>query len=68
MYDFSDVDWVGCVDDMKSTSGATFYLGGCVVSSSSKKQPIVSLSTSEAEYIVAANCCSQVLWMKQMLS
>jgi hypothetical protein len=46
---FTDVDWVGCVDDMKSTSGATFFLGGCLVSWSSKKQSTVSLSTAEAE-------------------
>jgi hypothetical protein len=68
LYAFTDVDWAGCVDDRKSTSGATFYLGGCLVSWSSKKQSTVSLSTAEAEYIAAANCCTQVLWMKQMLS
>ena len=34
---------------------------------SSKKQNCVSLSTAEAEYIAAANCCSQLIWMKRML-
>ena len=68
LYDFTDADWVGCVDDRKSTSGATFYLGGCLVSWSSKKQSTISLSTAEAEYIGAANCCTQVLWMKEMLA
>jgi hypothetical protein len=37
LYAFTDADWAGCVDDMKSTSGATFFLGGCLVSWSSKK-------------------------------
>ena len=32
-----------------------------------KKQSSVNLSTDEAEYIVAAACCTQVLWMKQTL-
>ena len=64
---YSDVDWAGCVDDRKSTSGTTFFLGGCLVSSSSKKQSSVSLSTAEAEYIAAAACCTQILWMKQTL-
>ena len=32
-----------------------------------KKQTYVSLSTSEAKYIVAAACCTQVMWMKQTL-
>ena len=33
----------------------------------SKKQGSISLSTTEAEYIVAATCCTQVLWMIQTL-
>ena len=37
LYAFIDVDWAGCADDRKSTSGATFYLGGCLVSWSSTK-------------------------------
>jgi hypothetical protein len=67
LYAFTNVDWAGCVDDKKSTSGATFFLGGCLVSWSSKKQSTMSLSTAEAEYIAAATCCTQVIWMKQML-
>jgi hypothetical protein len=67
LYAFTDVDWEGFVDDRKSTSGATFFLGGCLVSWSSKKQSIVSLSTVEAEYITVATCCTQVIWMKRML-
>ena len=64
---YSDADWAGCVDDRKSTSGAAFFLGNCLVSWSSKKQSSVSLSTAEAEYIAAAACCTQILWMKQNL-
>ena len=64
---YSDADWAGCVDDRKSTSGTAFFLGGCLVSWSSKKQSSVSLSTAEAEYIAAAACCTQILWMKQTL-
>ena len=48
LYAFTDADWEGFVDDRKSTSGETFYLGGCMVSWCSKKQSIVSLSTAEA--------------------
>ena len=61
----SDADWVGCVDDRKSTSGTTFFLGGCLVSWSSKKQSLVSLSTAKAEYIAAITFCTQIIWMKQ---
>ena len=64
---FTDEDWAESVDDRKSTSGATFYLGGCLVSWLRKKQTSISLSTAEAEYIAAASCCTQVLWMKKIL-
>jgi hypothetical protein len=60
-------DWVGCIDDRRSTSEATFYLGECLVSCLSKKQLSISLSTSEAQYIATTGCCTQVLWMKQTL-
>ena len=32
------------------------------------KQNSISLSTTEAEYIVVGSCCTQLLWMKQMLA
>eukprot|EP00252_Welwitschia_mirabilis_P023557 TRINITY_DN6690_c0_g1_i1.p1 TRINITY_DN6690_c0_g1~~TRINITY_DN6690_c0_g1_i1.p1 ORF type:complete len:279 (+),score=32.87 TRINITY_DN6690_c0_g1_i1:80-838(+) len=65
---YSDVDWAGCVDDRKSTSGACFYVGNCLVSWSSRKQTTTSLSTAEAEYIAAGSSCTQLLWMKQMMT
>ena len=64
---YSDADWAGCIDDRKSTSSGCFYLRNNFVSWMSKKQNLVSLSTAEAEYIVAASCCAQLLWMKKLL-
>jgi hypothetical protein len=29
---YTDTDWTGCIDDRRSTSGATFYLGECLLS------------------------------------
>jgi hypothetical protein len=43
---YSDSDWAGNSDDMKSTSGYTFNIGTGIVSWSSNKQPIVSLSST----------------------
>ncbi|WVZ58114.1 hypothetical protein U9M48_008419, partial [Paspalum notatum var. saurae] len=65
---FSDADHAGCRIDRKSTSGTCQLLGISLVSWSSRKQASVSLSTTEAEYIAAASCCSQLLWMKATLS
>ncbi|XP_023734792.1 secreted RxLR effector protein 161-like [Lactuca sativa] len=64
---FTDVDHAGCKLDRKSTSGGCQFLGGRLVSWLSRKQNYVSLFTAEAEYVAAASCCSQVLWMKTQL-
>ena len=58
---YIDVDWVGSVDDRKSTSGATFYLSGFFVSWLSKRHSSISLSTTEVEHIAVASCCTQAL-------
>ena len=62
---FSDADFGGCRLDRKSTSGTYQFLGTSLVSWSSRKQTSVALSSTEAEYVAAASCCSQILWMKQ---
>ncbi|WVZ83509.1 hypothetical protein U9M48_030651 [Paspalum notatum var. saurae] len=64
---FSDADHAGCRIDRKSTSSTCQFLGTILVSWSSRKQASVSLSTTEAECIAAASCCSQLLWMKATL-
>ncbi|WVZ51987.1 hypothetical protein U9M48_003083 [Paspalum notatum var. saurae] len=65
---FSDADHASCRIDRKSTSGTCQLLGTSLVSWSSRKQASVALSTTEAEYVAAASCCSQLLWMKATLS
>jgi hypothetical protein len=65
---YLDADWENCVDERKSTSGATFFLGDSLVAWLSKEKGSISLSTTEAEYIVASTCCTQVLWMIQTLA
>ncbi|CAM8969155.1 unnamed protein product [Rhodiola kirilowii] len=65
---YCDADWAGNAEDRKSTSGGCFFLGNNMVSWFSKKQNRILLSMAEAEYIAAGSCCTQLLWMKQMLS
>ncbi|XP_059073099.1 secreted RxLR effector protein 161-like [Cryptomeria japonica] len=57
---YMDADWVGDVDDRKSTSDGVFFLGKSLVSRLSKKQASVSLSIAKVEYIGAAVCCTHV--------
>jgi hypothetical protein len=65
---YSDVDWDNCVDERKSTSGGALFLGDSLVAWLRKKQGSISLYSIEAEYIVDATCCTQVLWMIQTLA
>ncbi|XP_028236729.1 uncharacterized protein LOC114416049 [Glycine soja] len=55
---YTDSDWAGSTDDMKSTSGYAFSLGSRMFSWASKKQAIVAQSTAEAEYVAAAEATS----------
>ena len=64
---YSDADYAGERKDRKSTSGGCQFLGRSLVCWSSKKQNCVALSTTEAEYISAASCCAQLLWMRQTM-
>lgn len=64
---YSNADYVRNLVNRKSTSDIIQYLGTTLVSWSSKKQNTVALSTAEAEYVVDATCCSQVLWIKQQV-
>jgi len=68
LYGFSDSDWAGSLDDMRSTSGYCFNLGSGVFSWCSKKQEIVAQSTAEAEFIAATTAVNQALWLKKILS
>ncbi|KAL4342366.1 hypothetical protein GQ457_08G025750 [Hibiscus cannabinus] len=68
LHGYSDSDWAGCVDDMRSTSGNCFSFGSGIFSWSSKKQEIVAQSTAEAEYVAATAVANQALWIRKLLT
>ncbi|MCI13110.1 hypothetical protein A2U01_0034224, partial [Trifolium medium] len=61
---WTDSDYACDVDDRKSTSRYVFMYGTGVVSWSSKKQAIVTLSTIEAKFVAATSCACQGVWLK----
>jgi hypothetical protein len=68
LHGFSDADFAGCWLDRKSTSGTCQFLGSSLVSWSSRKQSSVAQFTTEAEYVAAASCSSQLLWITYTMS
>ena len=64
---YTDANWVGNAADRRSTSGYTFSLGSAAIMWSSKKQPTVALSSTEAEYRGAAVATCEAIWLKRLL-
>ncbi|GKA72358.1 putative ribonuclease H-like domain-containing protein [Tanacetum coccineum] len=64
---FTDSDYAGASLDKKSTTGGFQFIGKRLISWQCKKQTVVANSTTEAEYVAAANCCGQVLWIQNQM-
>ena len=47
---YVDADWAGDPNSRRSISGCVFFLNGCPISWTAKKQPSISLSSTESEY------------------
>ena len=65
---YCDADWASSPYDRRSTSGFVFMLGGKTISWSSKKQPTVALSSTEAEYKALSHATCEVVWLNKLLS
>ncbi|XP_071727426.1 secreted RxLR effector protein 161-like [Rutidosis leptorrhynchoides] len=65
---YNDSDWGRNLDDSKSTSGFVFFMGSGAISWQSKKQKVVALSTTKAEYISLYLARCQVVWLRRILA
>ncbi len=65
---YSDADWAGDHDDRHSTSGLVFLMANGAVSWSSRKQSLVALSTSEAEYVALSVATQEAVWLRRLMA
>jgi hypothetical protein len=65
---YTDSDFVGSIDDRNSAFGYVFSLGSGAVAWASKKQPILSLSSAKAAYVVTTTTTCQFVWMRRILN
>ena len=64
---YVDADFVGNIDSRKSTTGFVFILGGITISQASNLQKIVTLSTTEVEYVAATEAGKEMIWLRGFL-
>jgi hypothetical protein len=63
---FTDADWGG-QPDSHSISGYGLRFGTGVIAWSSKRQPIVTVSSAEAEYVATLQAVKEIYWARQFL-
>jgi hypothetical protein len=55
-------------DHRRAISGYVFMVDGGAVSWSSKKQELVTLSTTEAEYVAQTHAAKEAVWLRRLIS
>jgi hypothetical protein len=63
---YADADG-SMAEDRKAISGYAFLIDGGAVSWSSKRQDIISLSTTESEYVAATHATKEALWLRSLI-
>lgn len=66
LFAFSDSDWAENRQDRKSHSGMISFVNGGAVMWSCKKQPVVAMSSAEAEYVALSETCKEMIWINRM--
>lgn len=65
---YTDSDFGGCKDSMKSTSGYVYLLAGGAISWKNAKQSLVAPSTMAAEFIASYEASNQGIWLRNFVT
>lgn len=63
---YTDADGMS-QEHRRAISGYAFIIDGGAISWSSKKQELVSLSTTEAEYVAMTHAAKEAIWLRQLI-
>ncbi len=63
---YSDADWAGDHDTRRSTTGHVLKLTGAAITWLSQRQPVMALSSTEAEYIALSSAAQQAVWLRRL--
>lgn len=65
---YSDADFASDIATRRSTTGYAFCMANGIVTWSSQRQKLVSMSTTESEYIAASTATKEAVWLRALLS
>ena len=63
-----DSDFAANLDKQRSPTGYVFTIGSCAVSWKATLQPVVALSTTEAEYMAITEACKESVWLRGLFA
>jgi len=64
---YSDSDYAGCPNTRRSVSGYAIFLGGNLIAWHSRKQSVVALSSTDAEYVACTTAVTNIIDVRRVI-